>query len=280
MKLIQAFNNNVALVLDNENNEIVVMGKGVGFKKKKFEDIDESLVDKMYSLNNPELNQLSNILSKIPADYIYITNKIIEIGERVLQKEFNNVFLITLVDHINFALERATQNIVIQNPLHWEVKNLYEKEYQIGQEAIALIKKHTNITLPDYEATSIALHFVNTQYWQEEMQETFQITEIMNKILEIISYHYQMKLEENSVNYSRLLTHLRYFIIRQMNGEINKNDDTVSFYSMIQERYPEAYRCVKKIKKYLHIEYGWECSDEELAYLTLHIQRMTSRKKE
>jgi len=280
VKFKQAFNNNVALVLDNDNNEIVVMGKGVGFKKKKDEDIDESLIDKMYSLNNPELNQLSNILSDIPADYIYITNKIIEIGERILQKEFSDVFLITLVDHINFALERTAQGIVIQSPLHWEVKNLYQKEYQIGQEAIALIKRHTNIALPEYEATAIALHFVNAQFLQEDIQETFKITEIMNKILEIISYHYQVKLEENSINYSRLLTHLRYFILRQMNGEGNANDDAVSFYSLIKERYLGAYNCVKKIEKYLHIEHGWVCSDEELAYLTLHIQRMTTRKNE
>lgn len=278
MQLKQAFNNNVALALDQDGNEVVVMGKGVGFNKKKYEPIDESLIDKIYSLNNPESDQISNILNNIPADYIYLTNKIIEIGEKALNSTFSDVLLVTLADHLNFALERANQNIVIQNPLHWEVKNLYHKEFQIGQDALKLIKRHTNIQLPEYEATSIALHFVNVQFHQEEMKETFQITEIMNKVLEIISYHFQMKLEENSINYSRLLTHLRYFILRQLNGEITSNDEASSLFSLIKERYANAFSCVKKIERYLHVEHGWDCSNEELAYLTLHIHRMTSRK--
>ncbi|WP_162880769.1 BglG family transcription antiterminator LicT [Paraliobacillus sediminis] len=279
MKLKQAFNNNVALVLDQNGNEIIVMGKGVGFKKQKFEEIDQSLIDKTYSLNKPESSQLSNIFNDIPADYIYLTNKIIEIGEKVLQKEFNDVFLVTLADHLNFAFEKEKQNIVIQNPLHWEVKNIYHNEYQIGREALELIKEQTSIVLPDNEATAIALHFVNAQYQQEEMKETFQITEIMNKVLEIISYHFQIKLEENSINFSRLMTHLRYFIIRQLNSEKNQNEEIASLYDHIKERYTNAYNCVKKIERYLSVEYKWVCSNEELAYLTIHIHRMTTRKE-
>ncbi|KAB7668407.1 BglG family transcription antiterminator LicT [Bacillus sp. B1-b2] len=279
MKLKQAFNNNVALALDNSGNEIIVMGKGVGFNKKKYEEIEPKLVDKIYSLDSPESNQLTSILNSIPADYIFLTNQIIRLGEDILQKKLSDAFIITLADHLNFALERYQDSLLIKNPLHWEVKNLYKEEYKIGMKALELIKRFTNIDLPEYEATSIALHFVNAQHKSEEMKETLRIAEITNKILEIISYHYQMKIQEDSINYSRLLTHLRYFILRQLNHEEKIVEEITSLYNIIKERYPDAYNCVKKIEKYLHIEYNWQCSNDELAYLTIHIHRMTSRRE-
>lgn len=277
MKLKQAFNNNVALALDNSGNEIIVMGKGVGFNKKSYEEIDPKLVDKVYSLDSPESNQLTSILNSIPADYIFLTNQIIRLGEDILQKKLSDAFIITLADHLNFALERHQDNLLIKNPLHWEVKNLYKDEYEIGMKALNLIKRFTNVSLPEYEATSIALHFVNAQHKSEEMKVTLQITEITNKILEIISYHYQMKIQEDTINYSRLLTHLRYFILRQLNHDEKTLEEVTSLYNIIKERYQNAYTCVKKIEKYLNIEYKWHLSNDELAYLAIHIHRMTSR---
>jgi len=277
MKLKQAFNNNVALALDNSGNEIIVMGKGVGFNKKKYEEINPKLVDKVYSLDSPESNQLTSILNSIPADYIFLTNQIIRLGEDILQKKLSDAFIITLADHLNFSLERHQDNLLIKNPLHWEVKNLYKEEYEIGMKALDLIKRFTNIALPEYEATSIALHFVNAQHKSEEMKETLQIAEITNKILEIISYHYQLKIQEDSINYSRLLTHLRYFILRQLNQEEKTLEEITSLYNIIKERYSIAYSCVMKIEKYLNLEYNWYLSNDELAYLTIHIHRMTSR---
>lgn len=279
MKLKQAFNNNVVLALDESGNELIVMGKGIGFNIKKYAKINTSLIDKTYSLNSPDNNQLAGILNEIPADYIYLTNKIIKIGEDVLEKKMSDAFLITLADHLNFALERHEDQMIIKNPLHWEVKNIYKKEYEIGKKALRLIKIHTNIELPESEATSIALHFVNAQHINEDMKVTFQITEIMNKILEIISYHYQVKLEEDTINYARLLTHLRYFIIRQLSQEEKVSEEITSLYNIIKERYSTAYSCAKKIERYLNVEYQWECSNDELAYLIIHIHRMTSREQ-
>ena len=35
MRVLRTINNNVVICLDNNENEVVVFGKGIGFKKKK-----------------------------------------------------------------------------------------------------------------------------------------------------------------------------------------------------------------------------------------------------
>ncbi len=279
MKLKQPFNNNVVLAVDNSGNEVIVMGKGVGFNKRKYDMIDEATIDKIYTLNSSHANYSFKILDQIPGEYILATNSIIEAGERILDMKLSDALLITLADHINFAMERHNKDILMKNPLHWEVKKLYPREYAVGREALDIIFRFTKIKLPDFEASSIALHFVNAQYQQEQMSETMQITEITNRILGIISYHFQMKLDENSMNYSRFLTHLRYFILRQLNKENEAEPEPISLYDVIKVRYESSFECARKIAKHLQSEYGWHTTQDELTYLTLHLHRMTSRTK-
>lgn len=73
-----------------------------------------------------------------------------------------------------------------------------------------------------------------------------QITEMVNTILNIVKYHFKMELDENSVNYERFLTHLRFFAVRFVRKE--KLDESVDqfFFEQIQLKYPDAYACAKK----------------------------------
>ncbi|MCJ7841646.1 PRD domain-containing protein [Lederbergia sp. NSJ-179] len=278
MILKQAFNNNVVLAVDHNGQEVVVIGKGIGFKRKKNEEIDQQLVDKIYTLDSSSNSHpILNILNEIPPEIIYLTTKIISLGEKILDKKFNDAFLITLSDHLNFAIKRAENQLFIKNPLHWEVKSLYKKEFQVGERAVQMILEQTGQEMPATEATAIALHFVNAQSGIEGMPETIKITEITNKILDIISYHFQVNLEEDSLNFSRFLTHLRYFILRHLEKKLIRTNSASSIFTLVTQQNPQIYQCVLKIAKYLRLEYGWNISDDEMTYLILHIQRMTSR---
>lgn len=278
MKMKRAFNNNVVLAINDKGHEVIVMGKGIGFNKKNNDVINQDLIDKVYSLDTPhQEHPILNILNQIPPEIIYLTTKIISMGETDLGQKFNDAFLITLSDHLNFAIERANKQMSLINPLHWEVKNLYKKEYEVGKKAIKIIMDHMGQQLPDDEATSIALHFVNAQSEKMEMSETVKVAEITNKILDIISYHFQFTLDDDSLNYSRFITHLRYFILRHLDNKLNNSNSATSIFKIVTQQYPDIFQCVLKIQKYLHLEYGWTISNDEMTYLILHIQRMTAR---
>ena len=57
MRLKKAFNNNALLALDENEEEVIVMGKGIAFGKKSGDRIDESLIQKKFVFDKSELNE-------------------------------------------------------------------------------------------------------------------------------------------------------------------------------------------------------------------------------
>ena len=273
----KAFNNNVALALDDSGNEVVVMGKAIGFQRKEGDSLDGCKVEKQFFLGDSVYDgKMSQILRDIPMDIILLTDTIVEEGKKILQKKLNQSIVLTLSDHINFAIIRAKEGIDFNNPLQWEIKRLYPKEYEVGKKAVEIIRDSMKVELPKSEASLIALHFVNAQLDSGKMQETLEMTEIVSEILNIVNNHFKIELDEESLNYSRFLTHLQYFVLRQMNRKPVDISDDRALYELIMKKYGKSFKCVLEIQNHLHDKYNWEITDDEIAYLVLHIQRVTT----
>ena len=135
-------------------------------------------------------------------------------AKQALGKKLSDNIYLTLVDHISFAIQRQEKGIVVRNALLWEIKRFYNHEYLIGKEALAIIKRRLEIELPGNEAGFIALHIVNAQLGNGEMQQTMAMPKMIQSILNIVRYQFHTELDENSVNYERFLTHLKYFLQR------------------------------------------------------------------
>lgn len=277
MRIKKVFNNNVALVIDHDNKEIIVMGKAIGFQKYPKELIDESLIEKTFVLEVPgNTEKLIGLFNEIPSEDIDLADELIEKGKIELNKTFNENMIIGLADHISFALKRAREGIFISSPLEWEVKQAFPKEYLFGKNALQLIEKTTGIKLPETEAAFIAYHFVNGQIEMGSSVDNDHLRSVLLKILDIAKYHFQIDLDENSLNYSRFVTHLRYFIKRQTSGEKLANSDQLLF-NVVKESYSKAFQCSLKIKRFLSSTYDWNVTDDELLYLTVHLQRVSDR---
>lgn len=270
VQVIKKINNNVALA-SNNNEEIIIVGKGVGFPKIPYELVDESIIETVYVTTKNM--KAFEILNGIPTEVSELTEEIIKYGEKYLGEKINSVIFLTLSDHINSTIERYKDLININNPLEWQIKHLYPKEYHIGVEATKIIEKRFKIKLPTSEASFIALHFVNCQMGSGEMRKTSEVTSIAGEILNIIKYHFKIDFEETSINFSRFVTHLMYFLQRQLNGT-SLQDGNEAVYEMIKEKYIEEIKCVEKIEKHIADNYNLMCSNDEKLYLILHIQRL------
>lgn len=66
-----------------------------------------------------------------------------------------------MADHIDFAIIKFKEKLNITMPILYDVKHLYENEYEVGIYALNLIKEELKIDLPKEEAAYIAMHFVN-----------------------------------------------------------------------------------------------------------------------
>lgn len=265
-------NNNIVSSFDENGNEIVVMGRGLGFKIRPGQPIEESKIEKIFRMNSDkEAQRLEELLADIPLEHIQVCNEIVAYARTVITSKLSKNIYITLTDHINFAISRQKDGIEFTNALLWEVKKFYQQEFQVGKKAVELIKEKIGVTLSVDEAASIALHFVNAELGTE-MKGTIDVTKLIENVLKIITYHYQRTINEDSLNYERFMTHLKFFSQRVIVGTHGQNDD--DFYDMIKAQYPEAYKCAEKIRAYIELEYHIAIHEEEMAYLTVHIKRV------
>lgn len=276
MKVIKKINNNVALALNEKNEEYIIIGKGVGFKKTPYELNDHNIIEKIYV--EPKNIKMFDVLNDIPIEDIYLAEKIIQAGKQILKADLNPNLILTLSDHISFAIHRSEEALFFRNPLEWDVKALYPQETYVGEKALEIIKTERNIQLPESEATFIALHFVNAQIDSGDMNKTTKITKIVSDILSIVKYDLKIDYDENMHNFSRFATHIRYFVIREMESYSFKNNNE-EVYQMMKKKYTDTNACIEKIEKYLNSNYGWNCSNEEKLYLILHIERLKSKSK-
>lgn len=272
MEISKVLNNNVAVVIEN-NEEKIVMGRGICFKKKTGDTIEPATIDKVFYLHNQEvLSRFKELVVDIPLEYLEIGEEIMDEARLSLGKALNDNIYISMVDHIYTAVVRAKDNILVKNALLWDIQRFYKEEYQIGKKALEIIEKKTGVLLPNDEAGFIALHIVNGQL-DEDVHDMYEITKIMQEIENIVRYHFKIEFNEESAYYYRFITHLKFFAQRLVEHKKpnQKEDDLLE---VVQVKYANAYQCVEKIAMYIKNQYNYELYDEEKLYLTIHIHRV------
>lgn len=272
MKINKVLNNN--LVISNINGkERIVMGNGIAFGKKRGQKLDESKVEKLFRLTTTEQEKMLALIDEVDDNVVLITEKIIQKANELYENAISESLYLSLIDHINFAIERTKNGYVIKNPLMHEIRKIYAQEYQIGEFGVNLINKEYNIDIQIDEASFIAMHIVNTNLG-ESLSNTYEITKITTRILDLINSYFDLDLLETDLNYSRFMTHLKFFIQRLINRDPLEEvmDDTLI--QILTVRYSEENKCVDEIAKLLKEEYDHELLNDERGYLILHLARL------
>ena len=245
MVIQKVINNNVISAYDENQQEVVIMGKGIGFKAHTGDAIDESRVEKVFRIENEKLSrQFQEILENIPLEHMQLTSDIITYAKKNLNVQLNQSIYITLTDHINFAIQRQVQGIQLKNALLWEIKKFYHQEYLMGKYAINLLNEKLGTKFSEDEAGFIAL--------KQEMGIEF---------------------DEESLHYERFVTHLKFLAQRLYRHELLK-DEEIEFAKLMENKYPGEYECSKHIAEYIEKEYGGQISGEEIMFLAIHIKRV------
>ena len=273
MVIQKVINNNVISAYDVNQQEIVIMGKGIGFKAHTGELIDESKIEKVFRIENENLSrQFQELLENIPLEHMQLTSDIISYAIKNLNVQLNQNIYITLTDHINFAIQRQSQGIQLKNALLWETKKFYHQEYLMGKYAVDLLNEKLGTEFTEDEAGFIALHFVNAEY-NTTINDTFEMTNMIQKILELVRLEMGIEFDEESLHYERFITHLKFLVQRLYRHELLK-DEEIEFARMMENKYPKEYECSKHISEYIEKEYGSGIASEEIMFLAIHIKRV------
>lgn len=274
MKIVKIINNNIISSFDNENREVVVMGRGIGFGKKISQELDDNKIEKIFRMDTEdETKRLQDLLSDIPLERIQLINKIIYESQKFIVNKLHKNVYITLIDHINFVIERYNNKIQFQNPLLMDIKRCYPNEFKAGTIAVSFINKELSIELTDDEAASIAMHFINAELGME-MPETIDMAKIIQNIIKIIEKNYSTNLNNQSFDYERFITHIKFLAQRIVIKKHLKTGDT-ALNLLIQIQYPIEYECTKQIKQYIEEDFNETITDDEMTFLTIHIKRIT-----
>ncbi|MDU6925477.1 BglG family transcription antiterminator LicT [Franconibacter helveticus 513] len=272
MRIAKVLNNNVVVIVDSQQREQVVMGRGLGFQKQTGDRLDEAKIEKVFALQSDELvSRLGELLSQIPLEVMTTCDRIIDMSRQRLGALQESLY-ITLTDHCHFAIERQKKGMPVRNVLLWEIRRLYPKEYALGVEALSIIDKRLGVRLAEDEAGFIALHLVTAQL-NSEMPEVMHVTQVMQEILHIVKYQLQLEYDEETLSYERFVTHLKFFA-RRMLTRSTVPDDDVTLHAAVKENYPYAWRCAEKISRHLQTHYQRGLTNEEIMFLAIHIERV------
>lgn len=271
-------NNNAISAVNRRDQERILTGKGVGFKVKPGDPVDTSKVEKEYVLKSQNISgKLYALLAQTPEVYIEIADEIVRRQKETIQGSIDDMIFLNLIDHISFAVSRLKKGFAFHNALLWEIKTFYPKEFEVARYGLELIEAKTGYKLPEDEAAAIAMHLVNSELDYKDISDTIKSTELIHKIINVVRYQYHMNFDEDSIHYTRFVTHLKFFAQRLFQDKMLDGNDA-EFHSMICQQYHQKYTCAQRIAKMIWNDYQISIPEEELVYLTVYIERITSTK--
>lgn len=273
LKVAKVLNNNVIIADHPEYNEVVVIGKGIGFNRKSGDIIPLESVEKMFILKDQrEQEQYKQLLPEIDEKLIEIIGEIISFIAQHSKSELNEHIHIALTDHLAFAIKRTEQGLIIHNPFLYETKEIYAEEFEMAKFAIELIDQKLGINLGEDEIGFVALH-INSALTNRHVNEVREHTQLIYDLIALIEKDFNCTIARNTLDYSRLLTHLRFAIERIRRGEQAKEMSKLD--ALLQQEYPDLYKVACKITKMMEHRLEERVDQAEISYLTMHLHRVS-----
>jgi transcriptional antiterminator len=270
-------NNNVLIAKHSSHGEVVVIGKGVGFNRKTGEPIDTDSVEKLFVLQNEkEQEDYIKLLPFVDNDMHEVIISSIDLIKDKASAPLNEHIHVALTDHLMFTFNRISSGMEIRNPFLVETKTLYPFEYGIAQEVVNLIANKTGVRLPEGEMGFIALH-IHSSVMNRDLSEVNHDSQLVTRLMNMIEEQLKIKIDKDTIDYTRLVRHLRYTIERVKNGERVEEPEKIS--SLLKEEYPVCYNLSWKIIKVMQQALFMPVFDAEAVYLTMHLQRLQKKIK-
>ena len=271
MQVVKRINNNVAVCLDQNHDELVAFGKGIGYPKTPYELTDLSKIKMtFYRIDSRNFK----LIQEIPESVLEVSADIVQRAQTILNQDLNQNILFSLADHINFAIERSRKGVRIDYPFSYDIQSFYPQECQVGEIALKIIEQKLAIKLPSEEIIAIAMHFINSQVVTKLQISKESFDSIADLIVKEIEKQFKLKVNRKSFIYNRFITHLRYYLKRLENDEQINDGSSKLLRKSFKENYSKVYRCTVDIINQIDEKLRTNTTDDEEFYLMIYVQRM------
>lgn len=272
MKVLKKINHN-SLLVEDDNLEKIVMGKGIGFSAIIGENIDSINIDKTFVLDTKAKTKMfGELVSAIPMEYIEFSEEIIQYIKKQIKAPLDSNIYIALTDHIYFAIQRQKEDTQIVAIMLPEMKLFYPEEYTIAEDVVDIINERYNTQLGINEVGFITMHIINAELGENNSFSSLKILELTSFILKTLKRELDDLLVNDSLSYHRLLVHVKFLSKRLVFKEKLKDDDLSFFKKAFKKN--KAYKVSLKVKKELEENYDIYMQENEIIYLAIHLARI------
>ncbi|WP_046175735.1 glucose PTS transporter transcription antiterminator GlcT [Domibacillus indicus] len=273
----KVLNNNVLIAATQDETEVVLIGRGIGFGRQKGDSIIRSSVEKLFVLTDrSEQEQYKKLLPQLDDETLKVIIAAVELIRERVGETLNEHIHVGLTDHLLFAVNRMMRGMGISNPFLLETKALYPFEYEIAVEVTKLINSKLTISLPEGETGFIALH-IHSAIANKNVRDLSRHSELIAKLIRMIESQLEVELDKESIDYMRLVRHIRYTIERVVRGE--KVEEPEKIANLLKTEYPVCYNLSWKLIKIMQQTLKHPVYDAEAVYLTMHLQRIQTKMK-
>ena len=268
-------NNNVVLARDEIGREAILTGRGLGFQRKRGQDVDASLISRRY-IPADNAQSVAEVIAGIPLERLALIERVFRKAARGLNTDVPSSTLIAVVDHINQAMARVYQGLTLDYPLRAEVAHLHPEELRLAEAMVEEINAAQEVQLPRGEAVALALHLFTAAIGAPSAQAASEQSRLIGQVMGLLEKSFGEAFDADSVNAARFAVHLRYFLVRARTA-VQIEDGTSSLVAeALRVSDPDAYRVARRIRDLLEIRLNTAVTDDETAYLALHVARLTS----
>lgn len=275
MKILKVFNNNSIAAISDDLGDIILTGSGIGFQKKAGDLVDESKIEKTYLFKDDQKKRFEQSIAEVPAVYFEIAHKIVSKAVKDLKVDFSGEIFIAISDHLSFAVKRKKEIFIYQIFILNETKIIYKEEYKVGLWALDYIENKIGVQLDEDEAGYLALHLVNFSL-SNKANNAMKIVTLTKEVLNLIKKTMKIELEEDSIAYTRISTHLKFLAERIFQDNASSVADTTSDIREMLKEDARLALCINRIVKLIKERYSYDLSPDEQTYLCIHIKKNTT----
>ncbi|MDO4716978.1 MAG: PRD domain-containing protein [Propionibacteriaceae bacterium] len=272
MRVVGVFNNNVILARDELGREVVLTGRGIGFQVRRGDPVDQAKVGRRFvPVENAGVT--AQVLAGIPLERVNLVADLFAEAAKELGVRLSPLSVVAAADHVHQAVERIQRGETMVYPLRAEVAHLHPEELLVAEELLARLNQHLPVVLPEGEAIALTMHLFHVVSGSRSMAEAFAQSALIRQVFDLLVATYGTSFDVNSVDAARFATHLRYFLVRIRDGR-RLGPGVPDVAAVLCEENPGAHQTARRVQALLELRLGQPVSEEEVAYLTLHIARL------
>lgn len=265
----KALNNNTVIAIGADNQEYLLIGKGIGFGKKISQRIEAPEGCMIYSLcEYTERGSAMELVKGMDPVFLEIAEQVLRESEQVFGR-IDWSILFPMADHIAFAVKRIRNQEQISNPLTCDIRALFHMEYRTAECIRPILAERLGVEIDEHEIGYVALH-IHSAIENENVALSMRIAGTVRECIQLVEEKTGKTIDVMSLTYNRLMNHVRYMAARIIKGEELKLDMN----DYISENFPDAFQLAEIVCGHMERYLKQPVGRVETGYLAMHIQRV------